>query len=46
VQIYNVRKLHFQANHCETFAEEKKQHYCRDLGLGWAILPKTVFKHE
>ena len=25
---YNVRKLHFQANLCEVFAENKKQHYC------------------
>ena len=30
----NVRKLHFQANLCEVFAENKKQHYCGDLALG------------
>jgi len=22
-----------------------KQHYCGDLGLGWAVLQKTVFNH-
>jgi len=29
-----VRKLDFQANLCEAFAEDKKQHYCGDLVLG------------
>jgi len=24
--VYNVRKLHFQANLCEGFAEDKQQH--------------------
>jgi len=33
--LYNVRKLHFQANLCEVFAENKQQHYCGDLVLGW-----------
>jgi len=27
MQVYNVRKLHFQANLCEVFAEDKQQHY-------------------
>ena len=26
----NIRKLHFQANLCEVFAENEKQHYCGD----------------
>ena len=45
MQVYNVRKLHFQANLCEVFAENKQQHYCEDLVLGWAVLQKTVFNH-
>ena len=40
MQVYNVRKLHFQANLCEVFAEDKQQHYCEDLVLGWAVLQK------
>jgi len=32
--MYNVRKLHFQANLCEVFAEDKQQHYCEDFILG------------
>jgi len=34
VQVYNIniRKLYFQANLCEVFAEDEKQHYCGDLG--------------
>jgi len=28
--VYNARKLDFQANLCESFAEDKKQHYCGD----------------
>jgi len=38
VQVYNVRKLHFQANLCGVLAEDKKQHHCGDLVLGWAVL--------
>ena len=40
MQVYNIslRKLHFQANLCEVFAKDKKQHYCGDLVLGWADL--------
>jgi len=38
VSVYNVRKLHFLTNLCEAFAEDKKQHYCGDLFLGWAVL--------
>jgi len=34
---YNVRKLYFQANLCETFAEDKKHHCCGDLVLGWGV---------
>jgi len=30
-----VRKLDFQADLCEAFTEDKKQHYCGDLVLGW-----------
>jgi len=30
MQVYKVRKLHFQANLCEVFAEDKQQHYCGD----------------
>ena len=44
-KVYDVRKLHFQAYHCEAFAEDKKQHYCGDLVLGWTALQKTVFNH-
>jgi len=43
---YNVRKLHFQARLCEAFAEDRKQHDCGDLVLGWAVLQKTVFNHQ
>ena len=35
--VYNVRKLDFQANLCEAFAEDKKQHYCGDFVLGWGV---------
>ena len=42
---YNVRKLQFQANLCEVFAENKQQHYCGDLASGWVVLQKTVFNH-
>jgi len=31
----NVRKLHFQVNLCEVFAEDKQQYNCGDLFLGW-----------
>ena len=34
---YNVRKLDFQANLCAAFAEDKMQHYCGDLVLGWGV---------
>jgi len=43
--VYNARKLHFQANLYEAFAEDKKQHCCGDLVLGWAVLQKTVFNY-
>jgi len=37
MQIYNVKKLHLQANlcelQCEVSAENKKQNYCGDIGL-------------
>jgi len=42
---YNVRKLHFQANLCKVFAENKQQHYCGDLVLRSVVLQKTVFNH-
>jgi len=40
MQVYNINiiKLYFQANLCEVFAEDKKQHYCGDLVLVWADL--------
>jgi len=38
MQVHNVRKLNFQANLCEVFAEDKQQHYCGDFGLEWAVL--------
>jgi len=31
LSVYNVRKLHFQANVYKAFAEDKKQHNCGDL---------------
>ena len=43
--VYNVLKLDFQANLCEAFGEDKKQHYCGDLVLGWGVWQKTVFNH-
>jgi len=46
MQVYNVIKLHLQANLCEDFAEDKQQHFCGDLVLGWAVLQKTVFNPE
>jgi len=33
MQIYNVKKLHLQANLCEVFAENKRQNYCGDTIL-------------
>jgi len=33
MQIYDVEKLHLQANLCEVFAENKKQNYCGDKVL-------------
>ena len=38
IVLYNVRKLDFQANLCQAFAEDKKQHYCGDLVLGWSLV--------
>ena len=35
--VYNIRKLGFQANLCEAFAEDKKQDYCGDLRLRWEV---------
>jgi len=42
MQVYNVRKLHFQANLCEVLAEDQKQHDRGDFVLGWAVLPKRL----
>ena len=44
--VYNVRKVDFQANLCEAFDEDKKQHYCGGLVWGWGVSHKTVFNHE
>jgi len=30
-----------QVNLYEAFAEDKKEHYCGDLVLGWGVLQKT-----
>ena len=38
MQLYNVRKLHFQTNLCEGFVEDKNRHYCGGSLLGWAVL--------
>jgi len=35
--VYHVRKLDFQANLCEAFAEDTQQHYCGDLVLGRGV---------
>jgi len=35
--VYIFTKLDFQANLCEAFAEDTKQHYCGDLDLGWGV---------
>jgi len=35
--VYSIRKLDFQANLCESFPEDKKQHFCGDLVLGWGV---------
>jgi len=43
--VYSVRKVDFQANLCETFDEDKKQHYCGDLVWGLGVSHKTVFNH-
>jgi len=47
VQIYNVKKLHLQANLCEVFAENKKQKllWRHSFSLGLPVLQKTVFNH-
>jgi len=37
--------MDFQANLCESFAEDKKQHYCGGLVLEWGISQKAVFNH-
>jgi len=29
--------LDLQTNLCEALAEDKKQHYCGDLVLGWGV---------
>jgi len=49
MEVYNVRKLHFKAKLCEAFAEDKQQHYCGDLILGWAVckrLSATISKQD
>ena len=35
--VYIVLESYFQANRCEAFAEDKKQHYCGDLVLVWGV---------
>ena len=42
--VYNVRKLDFQANLCEAFAEDEKQHYCVDWSFGMGSLAKDCFQ--
>jgi len=38
MQTHNFRNLHLQINLYEVFAEDKKQHYCGDIVLGWVDL--------
>jgi len=45
MQVYNVRKLPFQANLCGMFSKDKQQHNYGDLVLGWVVMQKTVFNH-
>jgi len=45
MQVYNATRLQeFQANLCEVFSDDKKQHYCGNLLLGWAIC-KRLFSN-
>jgi len=51
MQVYNVRKLHFQANLCEVFAEDKQQRYCGDLSCmhadaSGAVRLSIVYKYR
>jgi len=43
MQVCDVGKLPFQANLCEIFAQDQKQHNCGDRVLGLVVLQKTVF---
>jgi len=38
MQDYIVGMLHFRANLCDVFSENKKQYYCGGIVSGWAIL--------
>jgi len=44
MQVYNIniRNLHIQANICEVFAEDKKQHSCGDLGWPDLLFMKST----
>jgi len=43
--VYNVRKVHFQANLCEAFADYKAALSWRLMVLGWAVLRQPAFNH-
>jgi len=37
--------VHFSGKSLRSFVEDKKQYFCGDLVLGWAVLQKAVFNH-
>jgi len=37
--------LEFSGKPLRSFAEDKRQHYCGDLVLGWVVLQKAVANH-
>ena len=43
--MYNVRKLDFQANLCEAFAEDKNAALLWSLSFGMGSLSKDYFQH-
>jgi len=44
MQVYKVKKLHFQANLCEVFAEAKQQHYCAAVCLRMSSFAKDCLQ--
>jgi len=45
LSVYNVKKVTFSVKCLQSFCRRQKQHYCRDLVLGWAVLQMPVFNH-